>query len=386
MRLGVDASNLRAGGGVTHLVELLQAADPLRYGFSQVIVWSGQATLNRIEERPWLLKSYQSLLERSLPYRAFWQHFRLSRLARMTNCDLLFVPGGSYAGDFHPMVTMSRNLLPFEWREMSRYGLSWLTVRYSLLRWAQSACFRRANGVIFLTHYAQEAVTRVTGLLRGRVVVVPHGINDRFVCAPRSQRALGDYSNAAPYRLLYVSIVNVYKHQWNVAEAVSRLRAEGFPVSLDLVGPAYGPALQRLQRTLQRVDPSQTFIRYLGAVPYQELHRLYGAADVCVFASSCENMPNILLEGMASGLPIACSDRGPMPEVIGDAGVYFDPEDVESITQALQRLIVSPALREEKAQAAFGRMKGYSWRGCADETFGFLAEVAAAYRVSNPLR
>ena len=376
MRLGIDASNIRAGGGITHLSELLRAADPLAYGFSRVIVWSGQATLNRIEDRPWLVKSYQPLLDRSLPYRTFWQRFRLSKLARMANCDLLFVPGGLYAGNFHPMVTMSRNMLPFEWREMARYGLSWLTVKLALLRWAQSASFRRANGVIFLTHYAQEAVTRVTGLLRGRVAIVPHGIDDRFVCAPRSQRTLGDYSAANPFRLLYVSIVDAYKHQWNVAEAVSSLRADGFPVALDLIGPAYGPALERLQKVLQRVDPSRASIRYLGAVPYQEVHRLYGAADICIFASSCENMPNILLEGMASGLPIACSDRGPMPEVLGDAGIYFDPEDPDDIARALRELIDSSDLRARLAKSSFERAQAFSWQRCASETIGFLAEVA----------
>src|SRR5713226_6986202 len=86
MRLGVDASNIRAGGGVTHLVELLRSADPPAHGFSQVIVWSGQATLDRIEDRPWLVKSSQPMLGRSLPYRAFWQRFSLSRLARMMEC------------------------------------------------------------------------------------------------------------------------------------------------------------------------------------------------------------------------------------------------------------------------------------------------------------
>ena len=215
--------------------------------------------------------------------------------------------------------------------------------------------------------------------LRGKVAIISHGIDNRFMCAPRSQRILEDYSDVNPFRLLYVSIVDVYKHQWNVAEAVAHLRAEGFPVTLDLIGPAYGPAMERLQKVLRHVDPSQIFIRYLGAVPYQELHYVYSATDACVFASSCENMPNTLLEGMASGLPIACSNRGPMPEVLGDAGAYFDPEDVGSITLALRQLIVSPKLRAEKAQAAFERMGGYSWRRCADETFGFLAEVAGAY-------
>lgn len=380
MRLGIDASNLRGGGGITHLVELLHAIDLPAYAFSQVIVWGGKATLDQIENRPWLVKSQQPLLDKGLPYRAFWQRFKLSGLARVADCDLLFVPGGSYAGDFRPMVTMSRNMLPFEWWEMRRYGLSWLIVKLVLLRRIQSASFRRANGVIFLTRYAQETVTRVTGLLRGRVITIPHGINDRFVCAPRSQRALADHSAADPLRLLYVSIVDAYKHQWNVAEAVSGLRALGLPVALDLVGPASRLPLKRLQKALRRLDPGHTFIRYLGALPYRELHEVYARSDVCVFASTSENMPNILIEGMAAGLPIACSDRGPMPEVLGDAGVYFDPEDIGSIRQAIQQLISSPALREEKAQAAFERMQRYSWRRCADETFRFLAEVAGSLR------
>jgi len=380
MRLGIDASNLRGGGGVTHLVELLRAADPLAHGFSQIIIWSGQATLMQVEERSWLVKDHQPLLDRSLPYRAFWQRFKLSKLAQRAACDLLYVPGGSSAGDFRPMVTMSRNMLPYEWREMIRYGLSWLTVKYWLLRLTQSSGLRRADGVIFLTRYAQEAVTRVTGLLRGQATIVPHGIDNRFVCAPRSQRMLEDYSADNPFRFLYVSIVDVYKHQWNVAEAVARLRAKGFPVALDLIGPAYGPALERLRKVLQRVDPDHAIIRYLGVVPYQELHHMYGVADACVFASSCENMPNILLEGMASGLPIACSDRGPMPEVLGDAGVYFDPENVESVEQALKKLIMSPRLRSEKAQAAFEVIRCYSWPRCAEETFGFLAKVVGISR------
>ena len=62
-------------------------------------------------------------------------------------------------------------------------------------------------------------------------------------------------------------------------------------------------------------------------IPYHELHSEYKDADLGVFASSCENLPIILIEKMASGLPIACSNKGPMPEVLGSAGVYFDPEN-----------------------------------------------------------
>lgn len=378
MHLGIDASNIRDGGGVTHLAELLRAADPPAHGFSQVTVWSRKATLDRIEDRPWLLKSHRPVFERHLLQRAFWQRFRLSRLARDAACALLFAPGGSYAGDFRPMVAMSQNLLPFEWRELRRYGWTWITLKMLLLRWTQSRTFRQADGVIYLTHHVQREVMRVVKAAVGRTAVIPHGIDGRFAVPPREQRALSRYAPDRPFRILYVSVIDVYKHQWHVAEAVARLRQSGAPVALDLVGPANPRALKRLQRTLDRVDPGGRFVRYWGAVPHAELHARYAAADLCVFASSCETISNILLEGMASGLPIACSDRGPMPEVLGDAGIYFDPEDVGSIQGALQTLLASPGLRAEKASAAFDRAAGYSWERCADSTFRFLAEVAAA--------
>ena len=100
--------------------------------------------------------------------------------------------------------------------------------------------------------------------------------------------------------------------------------------------------------------------------------------DRCIFASSCENMPNVLLEGMASGLPIACSDRGPMPEVLGDTGLYFNPEDPDSVAKTLQRLIEAPELREQLAHASSERSREYTWKRCADDTFAFIAEVARA--------
>ncbi len=376
MILGIDASNIRGGGGVTHLAELFRAADPVAHGFSQVIVWSGQETLNRIEDRPWLVKSHQPLLDKSFPYRIFWQRFRLSKLARMGGCGLLFVPGGSYAGDFGPVVAMSQNLLPFEWRELRWYGWSWMTLRILILRRLQSRTFRQADGVIFLTRYARDVVMRAIKLTAGKTTTVPHGIDDRFIRPPREQLEIARYSVDRPFRVLYVSIIDMYKHQWQVAEAVAQLRKTGMPVALDLVGPAYTPAMQRLNDTLQRIDPEARFIRYQNAVPHEELHRLYAVADIIVFASSCENMPIILLEGMASGLPIACSNRGPMPEVLADAGVYFDPEQPDEIAAAIRTLIVSPKLRLEKAKAAFERAQAFLWDRCAYETFEFLAAVA----------
>jgi glycosyltransferase involved in cell wall biosynthesis len=68
-----------------------------------------------------------------------------------------------------------------------------------------------------------------------------------------------------------------------------------------------------------------------------------------------------------------------MREVLGDAGVYFDPEDPADIAGALRELINSPLVRSSLAQAAFQRAQGYSWQRCARETLDFLARVVRTY-------
>jgi len=376
LTLGIDATNIRRGGGVTHLVELLLALQPGTIGIERIVVWGGALTLKALEDRPWLTKRNPPAQDKRLIKRTLWQRYRLSQAVRDEGCDVLFVPGGSYAGNFHPVVTMSQNLLPFEMPELQRYGLTLFILKLLLLRFMQSRSFRQADGVIFLTEYARNVVLSVTGKLSGKTCIVPHGLNARFTMAPKQQRAIADYDEAHPFRVLYVSIIDQYKHQWHVVEAVAKLRKEGLPIVLDLVGPAYPPALRRLNETIERVDTDHRWAHYHGAIPFDQLHHKYAEADLGLFASSCENMPNILLETMAAGLPIACSRKGPMPDMLGDAGLYFDPENPSEIAAALRELISSPELRMRLAHASYERAQQYSWQRCAAETFGFLAEIA----------
>ena len=380
MLLAIDASNIRAGGGVTHLVELLRVAEPARHGIDRIIVWACAATLAKIEDRPWLEKRSDPELEAHLLRRIIWQRWKLDKLVRAMGVDLLLAPGGSIITTFRPVVTMSRNMLPFEWREMRRFGFSAMTVKLVLLRWLQGFSFRQADGTIFLTRYAYDAVTRVTGPLKGKSSIVPHGVDARFRLKPRRQRLLSEFSPSEPLRVVYVSTVDAFKHQWTVVEAIGRLHAEGLPIRLDLYGSARASVLPRLTRALDQVDPRRQFIHYWGEVDYKEIHTCYAAADLGVFASSCENMPNILIESMAAGLPIACSDRGPMPEMLGDAGIYFDPENSVSIADAVRKFAIDPALRTEKAAASSAAALQFSWSRCARETFDFLTLISPAGR------
>ena len=378
--IGIDATNLRGGGGLTHLIECLHAAQPELHGIERVVVWGGKPTLNALEEKPWLSKNNPSALNQGLLKRTLWQRFYLSHAARDEGCDLLFVPGSSYAGNFQPVVTMSQNLLPFEMVELKRYGLCFFTLKLLLLRLTQSRTFKKADGVIFLTKYSRDVVLRITGKLRGQTCIVPHGLNPRFNSAPKPQYDIAEYNDANPYRVLYVSIIDQYKHQWHVVKAINTLRKQGFPIALDLVGPAYPPALMRLNATIDRMDFSRHWVHYHGAIAFDELHQHYAQVNLGLFASSCENMPNILLETMASGLPIACSKKGPMPEMLNAAGLYFDPEQPDDIARVLRELIESPLLRTKLAQASYAIAQEYSWQRCANETFGFLNAVVQEHK------
>lgn len=374
--VGIDASNLRGGGGVTHLVELLRALQPGKSGIGRVVIWAGTSTVQALDDSPWLVKRNPAALDKGLLYRTLWQSRHLSTAAREEKCHVLFVPGGSFAGDFHCVVTMSQNLLPFETRELLRYGLSRLTLKWLLLRFTQARSFRKSAGVVFLTQYAKDAVLKVTGPLTGETLVIPHGLTPRFEHPPKLQRPVTEYDVAAPYRILYVSVIDYYKHQGEVVAAVAALREQGLPVNLDLVGPAFPPALLKLNAIMDRFDPKREWVCYHGPVHYAELHELYTKVDMGIWASTCETFGIILLEAMASGLPIACSNKQPMPEVTGGAAVYFDAENPVDIARALRELIDSPSLRATLAQTGFEHAKEFSWQRCADETFGFLARMS----------
>jgi glycosyltransferase involved in cell wall biosynthesis len=211
------------------------------------------------------------------------------------------------------------------------------------------------------------------------VATIPHGVDDSIRLAPRTQLPLSQYSTERPFKFLYVSSVDLYKFQWTLAAAASQARARGFPIALDLIGPAYGPAMRKLEEIQRRMDPNGECVRYLGPATGEELVRAHHEADAFAFASTCENMPNILLAAMAAGLPIACSDRGPMPEITGDDAIYFDPENIDSIAGALETLSSDAPLRTRLAAGAYSRAMQFSWELCCRQTFAFLRAVRDAH-------
>ena len=292
MILGVDASNLRYGGGITHLQELLAVADPPAHGFSRVVVWSGRATLDRLPERPWLARVHEPALDGDLARRTAWQQLALPWRSRAAGCTAHFAPGTTAPDALRPRVVMCRSMLPFDEVERGRYLGTAGGLRLDALRVAHARALSTADGAIFLTQHARDAVLARLPRRPGAIASIPHGVNPRFLRAPRAQRRLEECSFEDPFRWVYVSTVTRYKHQARVLDAVRSLRAEGLPVAIDLVGIEEDARSGREVRDALRAwDPAGRWARYRGHVPFAELAAVYARADAALYASSCENMP-----------------------------------------------------------------------------------------------
>jgi glycosyltransferase involved in cell wall biosynthesis len=250
------------------------------------------------------------------------------------------------------------------------YGLARLRLLAILV--VQNLAFRRADGVIFLTHYAAKVIQQSCGTLHN-VICIPHGVDAAF----KQSQVVSSWPDTEERSVccVYVSNAEMYKHQWVVVKAISLLRKRGYNLTLSLVGGGKGPAKNLLQDAIADSDPEGIFVKQFDFIPHADLPKLLEQMDVFVFASSCETISVTLLEAMTVGLPIACSNRGPMPEVLVNGGIYFDPEDANSIAGAIEQIIQSPKLRLVIAQRAKALSQQYNWKRCADETLAFIAKT-----------
>lgn len=368
--IGIDASRCRSGGVQAYVEMLLNSANPQEYGISKIHLWSYKDSIDKIPDYPWLIKHNPPCLEKSIIHQLWWQYYTLPKELRKMDCELLFNTDGGSICPFRPYVSISQDMLSFEPGEMERYGISKARLRLILLWYIQARSFKGATGVVYPTKYVQTTIQKETGIINKNSVIIPHGIADKF--RQVNSKDIMTIEDKKPIQCLYVSNADLYKHQWHVIEAVGKIRKMGINISLLLVGGGKGRAQKLLEQQLALTDPNGEFIEQKAFVEHDKIPGFLAKADIFIFASSCENMPITLLEGMGSGLPIACSNRGPMPEVLGDAGVYFDPEVPDSIAQALEKLIRDSVLREDMMKRAKAKSEQYSWENCAIETWKFL--------------
>jgi glycosyltransferase involved in cell wall biosynthesis len=116
----------------------------------------------------------------------------------------------------------------------------------------------------------------------------------------------------------------------------------------------------------------QDSVKITGWVPRDEIYSLYARARAFVYPSTFEGFGMPVLEAMAAGIPLACSDIPPLREVADDAALFFDQLDEEAIAAGIERVMTDAALRERLAKAGRERARGFTWRKCAEQTLEVL--------------
>lgn len=376
MIIGINASRARSGGAISHLVGILSEIDWDINSDIQIHIWTYRQLYNKLPSHPQIKLHSSKVFEYSIIHQLFWEKFLLPKKLEKYNCKILLnVDAGSLAR-YSKMVTMSRDMLSYEPGEMERFPFSKEKLRLIFLKYIQNASLRASDGVIFLTNYAGRVIQKSCGELRN-VAYIPHGVGKEFTLAKKNEQV--NLKLKYPVNILYVSNIAPYKHHWNVVRGITQLRNKGYDVRLTLTGGGNIDSLsgsqKKLDEALKECDPYGKFVETLGYVSQSDLPRILNLTDIFVFASSCENMPNTLIEAMSVGLPIACSERGPMPEVLKDAGVYFNPDSPISIANAIEKYLKDQTLLVNNAIKANQFSGNYSWGRCSYETFAFLRKV-----------
>jgi 2-deoxystreptamine N-acetyl-D-glucosaminyltransferase/2-deoxystreptamine glucosyltransferase len=242
------------------------------------------------------------------------------------------------------------------------------SVRARLLRalggWIERATLRRADAVVVLTDRTAAAL-RADGVAADRIEVLPSGFDPALFAGPHADA----FPGTGRPRIGYVGRLAGQKRADLLVEAFGRMRR---PAHLVVVGD--GPEAAALRR-LVAASPAAGRITMTGFVEHSAVPAVLASLDVLVLPSAYEEMGSVLVEAMASGLPVVASAVGGIPEVVrdGETGLLVPPGDVAALAEVLDRLAADPGLRARLAEGARARARGYAWPRLAEE-------VAAVYR------
>jgi len=239
-------------------------------------------------------------------------------------------------------------------------------------------CFRTslARADLILTDSQHSKVDMVTrfGVSSDRVVVAYNGFDSQTFNAGAASpterdELLGRYGIRRPYTL-HVGRLEPRKNLARLVEACRLLNDRGLDFQLVLCGPQ-GPGSENLLAMIRRPEFEGRVI-CTGAVPDQDLAVLYQEASCCAMPSLYEGFGLPVLEAMASGCPVVSSNRSSLPEITGEAALYFNPESVEEMSTVLEILLTDSAVRENLVTRGLERARQFSWEKCARTTLAAL--------------
>src|ERR1700731_1810870 len=227
---------------------------------------------------------------------------------------------------------------------------------------------RGAARIFAVSNFTKIEVEKLFGIPAGRIEVVYNAIDERFLhghaSAAERQLIAERYQVTYPF-LLYAGRISPHKNVVRMIEAFSALKTElekdhAFPdLKLIIIGDDVS-GNPDLRRTVVR-SGVQNDVRFLGFVPIEVLRTFYDQAKIFIFPSLYEGFGLPPLEAMAHGTPVVTSNVSSLPEVVGNAAVLVNPENVFEIMRALHRVLMDRSLRDRMKQRGYQQAAKFSW-------------------------
>jgi glycosyltransferase involved in cell wall biosynthesis len=219
--------------------------------------------------------------------------------------------------------------------------------------------------VVTLTEFARRDVVERIGIDPDRIVLVPPGIDPPVpVDDATIEQVRRRYGLSGRPFFLFPAITYPHKNHVALIQAFARL-AERDPLPLLVLTGGEAQAEPAVRAEVQRLGLSSRVVR-TGRIPAAELDALFGSATGLTFPSRYEGFGLPALEAMSRGVPVIASSATALPEVVGDAGLLVDPDDVEGWTEAMELLLTDPGRCEEFAERGRQRASRFSWVASAE--------------------
>jgi glycosyltransferase involved in cell wall biosynthesis len=232
---------------------------------------------------------------------------------------------------------------------------------------------RRAARIITDSEFSRQDIVRYCRVSPRKVHVAHLGVAPGFAAQdPRTARAYIEQQYGVDARpiVLFVSELNPRKNVANLVRAFAELRrSPGNPeCQLLLVGEKRDPTYCEQLVALINREGITSDVRFMGYVPFEDLSAFYAAASVFAYVSLYEGFGLPAVEAMMSGVPVMASNRTSLPEVVGDAGVLVDPDDVSGMAGGLRALLTDDGLRSRLIATGYKRSEMFTWERTAQIT------------------
>lgn len=368
MRFAVDAHAIgrHLTGNEVYIRSLLHAFAEIDFHSEFVAYLSESGAQGLIPER------FRVRRVASNPYsRLGWD---LARLIRADRPDLIHV---QYTAPLFSKIPTVVTVHDVSFLEHPEYFPS---LRGSQLRLTVARTVKRAARILTVSDFSRDAILRAYDIAPEKVSVIPNAANPEFrvVSRERAQKAAHEaFHFDAPF-VLSVADLQPRKNQIGLIAAFSKLLTDHPQLKHHLVLTGKETWFTPKVRAAARDCGFASRIHFTGFVTDPVLLQLYNACDCFVFPSFYEGFGLPILEAMACGRAVACSDTSAMPEVADGAGLLFNPHQIEEITRAMRDILLDSELRGRMERLGLQRAAGFTWKKSARATLDVYEEVVAA--------